>query len=742
MSVQTFISFDCLKEIMKIVYLMISFLFLMLPGIATADDTQEIQQLIDDNAGGTVQLEAKTYTVTQFTIPDNTVLMGASKNGKATTTIKLKNECGLGKGVPVVPINYGENIEICYINWDGTQDNQKYVPVQPGTSKRWGQQYNTFIYAQYSKNIHVHHCDFYNNLGDGLRISYCENVEFDHNTGSMGGHDTFFGLRSEGLDIHDNNINPLVNSAVRILDCSHVRIYDNYIEWIGPRDAGPGIQIQHDSGTMEDIEVCNNVIISSWGSGLWLVGKTSGGEDLWLHHNLFLNCGKNYGIYWVGGIIASGYDNALIENNVFDGSYLGAINFYAVNAGWATSATATLKENVFTCSIPNNKDKTGGWGVNNQISKQEIVSSSNCYWNNKAGDVRGCSVSGSDLFIDPKTHETPSGWTWTGTTWQCDSVKPSEMGDYTGGTYDDTEPLTEEEIEEFDSIFDVLSMEFSDGAYIEQGTLNPAKEWTKQGRYTEAWIDVTGYKGQLRIGNKTYIPESPENCAIVLFGTENLAKRPVSQKTSTELLSKDVELTVKLTVKTKYEVKAYKTYKVLGQTVKVPYYKEKSETVEFVKTFDAPEMFPVFEPPIVYVTHYNGSHAIVYTPEIDGIVRVDTSYNGSGCTERRLLGYIGTAENGFKSTRYETIDSWSISGKQMTQSRKGVYIKEPFDIEKLNVTVVTPYDSFKIEEFEYEVIEDNSLRILSYPLLSFLVVIGIYGRAILKVLYMVVGKVI
>ena len=306
----------------------------------------------------------------------------------------------------------------------------------------------------------------------------------------------------------------------------------------------------------------------------------------------------------------------------------------------------------------------------------------------------------------------------------------------------DNQPSIEDSEEVFDSIFDVLNMEFSDGAYIEQGTLIPDKEWTKQGRYTEAWIDVTGYKGQLRIGNETYIPESPENCAIVLFGTENLAKRPVSQKTSTELLSKDGALTVKLTVKTKYKVKAYKTYKVLGQTVKVPYYKEKSETVEFEKTFDAPEVFPVFEPPTVYVTHYNGSHAIVYTPEIDGIVRVDTSYNDSECTERRLLGYIGTAENGFKSTRYENIDSWSISGKQITQSRKGVYIKEPFDIEKLNVTVVTPYDSFKIEEFEYEVIEDDSLRILSYPLLSFLAIIGIYGRAILKVLYMVVGKVI
>ena len=301
-------------------------------------------------------------------------------------------------------------------------------------------------------------------------------------------------------------------------------------------------------------------------------------------------------------------------------------------------------------------------------------------------------------------------------------------------------PSIEDSEEVFDSIFDVLDMEFSDGAYLEQGTLAPQKEWAHKGRYTDAWIDITGYSGQIRIGNKTYIPESPDKCAIVLFGTENLAKRPVSQKTSTKLTSNDGKLTVKLTVKTKYEVKAYKTYNVLGQSVKIPYYKEKSETVEFVKKYDTPDIFPVFEPPKVYVTHYNGSHAIVYTPEIDGIVRVDTSYNESECTERRLLGYIGTAQNGFKSTRYETIDSWSISGKQITQNPRGVRIEEPFDIGKLNVTVVTPYDSFEIEEFEYEVIEDDSLKILSYPLLSFIVIIGIYGRAILKVLYMVVGK--
>ena len=271
--------------------------------------------------------------------------------------------------------------------------------------------------------------------------------------------------------------------------------------------------------------------------------------------------------------------------------------------------------------------------------------------------------------------------------------------------------------------------------------MNPNIEWKDKGKYTEAWIDVPGYTGQLHIGNTTYIPKSPEECAIILYGTENTAERPKGQTATKKVYMDEGRLTVELIVKTKYDVLAYKTYIVLGQKVRVPYYKKKSETVTFTKSFDVPEIFPAFKPPKVYVTNYNGSHVIVYTPKLDGIVRVDSSYNSSKCTERRLIGYIGTAENGFRSTDFEKIDSWAFSGLQMSRSAHGVYIKETdFNLDKLNVSVVTPYDSFEITEFEYKIIEDDSRKIVNYALFAFIGCIWIYGRAIYKVIMMLVGR--
>jgi hypothetical protein len=33
----------------------------------------------------------------------------------------------------------------------------------------------------------------------------------------------------------------------------------------------------------------------------------------------------------------------------------------------------------------------------------------------------------NDDLADPKTHQTSSGWTWTNSTWSCESVKPVKL---------------------------------------------------------------------------------------------------------------------------------------------------------------------------------------------------------------------------------------------------------------------------------------------------------------------------
>jgi hypothetical protein len=241
------------------------------------------------------------------------------------------------------------------------------------------------------------------------------------------------------------------------MDVNHARIYSNTIQYVpeydGIRyDAGPSLQIQHDIGMMSDIEVCDNIFYDSRGPGLWLVGKTSGNEELWLHHNVFYRSGSNPCIYWIGGIIASGYTNAKIENNVFDGSHLGAIVYYAVNSEWATSAYNELNANVLMDSVAGTYNNTGGYGVLNQIREQKITSSKNCFYHDQAGDTKGWYTSSSDFSINPRTAATPSGWTWNGTKWTYPGIKPSEMGKIRDvrSIYATLGSITKEDIEEFE----------------------------------------------------------------------------------------------------------------------------------------------------------------------------------------------------------------------------------------------------------------------------------------------------
>ena len=445
---------------MKIICLF-SLLFLILfSGIAAAGDEQTIKNLCAN--GGIVTLESRTYTISEcFSLHSNTELKGQSD-----TILEFASNCGIPQNVPMIDLTNVNNVKITGIKFRGNQDSQTYAysisnpnhPEQNG-KKAYGNQLNTFIFAKNCNNLTVTECDFYDNLGDGLRCSGCSNIEFSYNTGSMGGHDVLFCLRSSGVRAHNNNIKTLVNSAIRLLDVNHARIYNNIISWDGPRDAGPVIQIQHDSGTMQDIEICGNKIQNSYGPAFWIVGKTTTGENVWIHHNLIEKSGSNHGIFWVGGIIASGYDGILLENNCFDGSYLGAVNFYAVNSGWATSATATLKNNLLINAVPGKYSGAGGYGIFNDIDKQQVQSSGNCFWNNMQ-DIKGSVTSQGDSHSNPD----PSFgvWTCSGGVWSCPNIEPSSMGYIPSNSYDGT--LTDDQIEEFEfnDIFDILSMNVSD----------------------------------------------------------------------------------------------------------------------------------------------------------------------------------------------------------------------------------------------------------------------------------------
>ena len=197
-----------------------------------------------------------------------------------------------------------------------------------------------------------------------------------------------------------------------------------------------------------------------------------------------------------------------------------------------------------------------------------------------------------------------------------------------------------------------------------------------------------------------------------------------------------------LEVKTTYDVPEKKKITILGKSINYTSYKKKSENVTFSKTFKAPLLFPAFNPPNVSVVNYNGSHDIVSVPELPGIVKIEYRYKNSTATEYRLIGYVGSAVNGFKSTEYEITTNYLFdTSGMMSRSPNGLFIKDKnFDLSKLNVTVTTPYDNFHISHFEYKVVEDDHLKFFKWGFVGILGYFFIFGRAIHKIIYSVVGK--
>lgn len=359
----------------------------------------------------------------------------------------------------------------------------------------------------------------------------------------------------------------------------------------------------------------------------------------------------------------------------------------------------------------------------------------NCFFANQNGNLYSCGSLGDDT-EDPKSHATSSGWTWTGSTWTCAFVAPMDLGSITPTI---TKGTTDTDTHEFNDIFDILNVSLSDSGYVDQSSVFlPEKIMMSKGTES-AWLDVVGYTGEIKIGNDTYIPKPANESAIVISGTQTTRDSVVSQESSKRLtVSPDNNLTVDLDVKTTYNIPQKNKITIFGKslnytTYKITNNKIVSDNTTFTKTFKAPVLFPAFNPPNVLVINFNGSHAIVSVPELPGIVKIDYTYGNSTATEYRLIGYVGSATNGFKSTEYKTTENYLFDNSGiLSRGRDGLYIKDrKFDPSKLNVTVITPYDSFHISHFESTVIEDDHLKFFKWGFVGILGYFFIFGRAVL-----------
>ena len=713
------------------IYMACFIFFFLTSGLAGASGDQDSinLKLQDSNI---VHLPAGTYILTDSIILQSNKVL----EGEPGTVITISDNAGWPAWKPLISGTGVQNVTIRGIKFDGNDANQLNTPVWYGHSgkedgKRWGQGYYNIIHVIDCDSITVDNCIMCNSLGDGFRVKTSTNIGFFANTCFRLGHDAFYAIDSQNIEAYNNRITTRINSALRLWNVEQARFYNNTIDaQLDSIGGNPGIQIEDNKGQMTDIEICDNIISKTWGCGIWLISYEKGISNIQgilIHHNLFWQEGQSYNIPYTSGIVNDGVKGTKIYNNVFDGSKNNA--FRNQEGGQGTE----IKDNIFTNTLPHVAISQSGTGYAiADLVGSDLLISSNCFFNNANGNCFRCSSTGDDL-REPKTYQTSSGWTWTGSTWTCAEVPPLRLGSIqptqTRGTTDtDTHEIT--------SIFDILDRQFSTTALIQQEKhIIPAENWQKKGQYTEATLSIDGFRNIAEIGGIEYINGSAQNCAIINYQTRNDAPLGAGQASELFYQENGNNLTIYLTVKTSWYVKSTSTVHINGLSISIPYVSTRSETEAFTTTAQAPMGFPAINTPRCHVTIFNNSynpHAIVDLSQNFGIVEEDYSYNGSSSTHFKLAGEVETKQNGLSYVNYSKISTWKGTDNQIAGYNDRIYIKGVFHKDKLNISVTTPYETVNVTYFNITEVPDESGAILNPGLWAFIGTFTIFGISIYR----------
>jgi hypothetical protein len=381
------------------------------------DDHVQINQALKFVASNskytTVHLKGPfTYVI------DDTLLIGSNTilEGDSNAVIKLANNAGWVTMKPMIQqmsSSGNSNIVIRGFEVNGNHDGN------PKVSK--GDGYYNVIYFTNCNNVKVYNMYMHDGLGDGLRIKYGQNIQFYNNKIYKLGHDGLFAIQCQNVEAWNNRITCRTNSGLRIWNSNHVKFHDNVIDSFYHWSAGgSAVQIEKSAGIMDDIDIYDNTISNTYGPGIWIFNYDSSsatkdkGKNVHIHHNVFYSTGTNPSITWVGGIVASGFHDTLIENNVFDGIYHAAvIHMYpeVYSPSYSSKYTTIVRNNIIVNTQKRTKSPSGtGYAVINYLSKNHnFVLENNCLYNNAAGNYKGCTsktdIYLNPLFVDQKNHD-------------------------------------------------------------------------------------------------------------------------------------------------------------------------------------------------------------------------------------------------------------------------------------------------------------------------------------------------
>ncbi|MCE5231307.1 right-handed parallel beta-helix repeat-containing protein [bacterium] len=309
------------------------------------------------------------------------------------------------------------NIEICGFEIDGNDKNNADLDDRdyPRLNRkshvaRYGGSYWYGIFTFYNvENLRVHHMKLHNNMNDILKTYWCRNVEFDHCTTYMPGHDGWYCVHCENVSVHDNSFRNRINCAVRFNDSNHCKGYNNDITI----DAGGsnGFQIQRGgSGVMNDIEIYGNYFHGHRANGVRAYGPVPASRqqasNVHIHNNIFYRTSGS-------GVGLSNFYDCRVENNTFVECGGSGISVTAAPQPGAAGANAIVKNNIIVASrasAPTTGTRArreagpSGVGISAGDTKGNVIASFNCFFNNPGGDTSGSGIESSRALsnVDPK----------------------------------------------------------------------------------------------------------------------------------------------------------------------------------------------------------------------------------------------------------------------------------------------------------------------------------------------------
>ncbi len=309
-----------------------------------------------------------------------------------------------------------------------------------------------------------------------------------------------------------------------------------------------------------------------------------------------------------------------------------------------------------------------------------------------------------------------------------DAAVLETMGIPVGDISIDNQPTVEMTEKVFDSIFDILDVEFTNSGRTDQKAEDlPLQVVEKEKGIIAGGVKIVGFKDVIVLDNISYIPGEEA----VLVQSKAIKSPDIEQFTGTiKKIDKDIDVELKdgkayatMTVKTTWYT--VKKNSVTGKNTKS---KLKTSTATFRDSCQAPMVLERGDNVKAYINVYSDTKnpiAKLRIPHSNATQRIEVFYKDNSTTHTFLIGERLTDESGIQYTIFSRCELWDGNIPHMGNE---ILLIGKFDPAKLKIKYYTPYESFDVEDVEviYHKTEEENYNMF---LLKWIVqiILGLYA---------------